>query len=311
MLKRIKLLYEIYNFFHRKELAHNAALYKKYGIDKKYYSSISSEDFERVDLKKYSHTNPQKSLQQIAFYNELDEESKRSIDQYDETGYVVIKDFWSAETVARVNAEIERMLNEKLIDFKYSNKLMFAFHKSEYLRKVCHDPAFEELLDHLIGGNAKLFQSINFIHGSEQKTHSDSIHMTTFPLGGLLGAWIALEPITEENGPLHYFPGSHKLPYYLNRDYDNMGSRFLLGDKGYKAYEEMIDTKVKELNIEKKIFTADPGDLLIWHANLLHGGEPQLDKERTRKSMVLHYFDANRVCYHEITQRPALMPQVS
>jgi hypothetical protein len=28
----------------------------------------------------------------------------------------------------------------------------------------------------------------------------------------------------------------------------------------------------------------------VWSANLLHGGSPQRDKNRTRKSQVTHYF---------------------
>ncbi len=59
--------------------------------------------------------------------------------------------------------------------------------------------------------------------------------------------------------------------------------------------------------MEKQVFTAKKGDLLIWHANLMHGGEPHTNKEKTRKSMVFHYFNENYICYHEITQRPALI----
>jgi ectoine hydroxylase-related dioxygenase (phytanoyl-CoA dioxygenase family) len=157
----------------------------------------------------------------------------------------------------------------------------------------------------LLGGKAKLFSSINFLMGSQQKSHSDSIHMTTFPLGGLLGVWIAMEDIGPDNGPLHYYPGSQKLPYYLNEDYDNAGNAWLLGEKGYQEYEKMMATKIKEHDIQKEVFYAKKGDLLIWHANLFHGGEPHLDKSKTRKSMVLHYYDENCVCYHEISQRPA------
>jgi ectoine hydroxylase-related dioxygenase (phytanoyl-CoA dioxygenase family) len=131
--------------------------------------------------------------------------------------------------------------------------------------------------------------------------------MTTFPLGGLLGVWIALEDIDEDNGPLHYYPKSHLLPYYLNADYGNEGNSLLLGPKDYTEYEKMIEGKVKELSLQKKIFTAKKGDLLIWHANLLHGGEPHNNKSKTRKSMVLHYYNTDCICYHEITQRPALM----
>lgn len=123
----------------------------------------------------------------------------------------------------------------------------------------------------------------------------------------LLGVWIALEDITEENGPLHYYPGSHRLPYYLNADYQNEGNAWKLGSKSYSEYEEMVAKKIKENGIQKTKFLAKKGDLLIWHANLFHGGEPHQNKLHSRKSMVYHYFKAGSVCYHEITQRPALI----
>jgi len=34
------------------------------------------------------------------------------------------------------------------------------------------------------------------------------------------------------------------------------------------------------------------GDVLIWHAQLLHGGRPILDRARTRASLVVHYWRA-------------------
>jgi len=61
--------------------------------------------------------------------------------------------------------------------------------------------------------------------------------MTTFPLGVLLGAWISLEDMTDDNGPLHYYPGSHKLPYYLNGDYANEGTDIMIGNKSYDVNE--------------------------------------------------------------------------
>ena len=117
---------------------------------------------------------------------------------------------------------------------------------------------------------------------------------------------MALEDVKPEAGPLHYYPGSHTLPYYLNSDYGNEGGVLTIGEKLYTAYEDMIAKKMETTEFQKEIFLPKKGDVLIWHANLLHGGEPQTNPESTRKSMVFHYFDANRVCYHEITQRPAL-----
>lgn len=169
------------------------------------------------------------------------------------------------------------------------------------------DERLIQILSSLINTKAILFQSINFLQGSEQHTHSDSIHMTTFPLGRLVAVWVALEDITVENGPLHYYPGSHKLPYYLNSDYKNEGSKWMIGDKSYEEYEKMIEQKTTESKFKKETFLAKKGDILIWHANLFHGGEPHTNKQKTRKSMVFHYFGEDAICYHEITQRPALM----
>ena len=186
---------------------------------------------------------------------------------------------------------------------------MFAIHQSALLRSVGNHPHLLDLLSALMGRRAILFQSINFLNGSQQRTHSDSIHMTTYPLGGLCACWLALEDISAEQGALHYYPGSHKLPYYLNSDYGNEGNALFTGAKTYTEYEDFIQKKIAEHGIQKEVFTANAGDLLIWHANLFHGGEAHTNKSKTRKSMVFHYFAEGVICYHEITQRPALIRQ--
>ena len=306
-IRRFKLTYMIYNLFQRRKLKHNEKLYKLLGLKKRYYSPISSADFANCDpspINKMVHTLP---VESTSLYKELDAESLESIRKFDQEGYAVIKNYLDKDTVSAANAEIAELLKSGKVKFRYKNKIMFAIHQSELLYKIAQDEKLLELLNSLVGDEMKLFQSINFIMGSEQKTHSDSIHMTTYPLGGLLGVWIALDDVDEDNGPLHYYPGSHKLPYYLNEDYENEGNAIMIGNKDYSAYEAMIAQKLEDQKENKKIFTAKKGDLLIWHANLFHGGEPHTNKSKTRRSMVLHYYSANRVCYHEISQRPALM----
>lgn len=306
MIRRLKLSYMLYNLFQKKRLQHNVQHYKKIGLDKNYFSPISSKDFKQSDAAILQENLNLPKITETAFYNSVGKTSQASITSFEENGYCVIENFMTSDKVDKINDTIAEMQSSGALKFKYGNKLMFAIRKSEFLRELWEDKNLLELLSCLIQGDAALFQSINFIYGSQQKSHSDSIHMTTFPLGGLLGVWLALEDIGLDNGPLHYYPKSHKLPYYLNEDYDNVGTKFFLGKNGYAAYEKMLAGKVKEQNIQKQVFTAKKGDLFIWHANLLHGGEPHTNKDRTRKSMVMHYFDHNRICYHEISQRPAL-----
>lgn len=303
-IRHYKLSYMLYNFFKKSKLKHNIPLYKKYGINKSYFSSISSKDF--AHLPQTQRSIAKEKLSSTAFFKSLSEENKESALRYDDNGYLILRNFISPETAENINIEIEKLMQDGTLKFRYGGKLMFAIHHSEIIRNIGSDKNLLEFLSVLLDGKAKLFQSINFINGSQQKTHSDSIHMTTFPLGGLLGVWIALEDVDENNGALHYIPGSHKLPYFLNSDYDNEGTALKIGKKSYKAYEEFLENKVKELGLKKEVFRAKKGDMLIWHANILHGGEPHTDKNRTRKSLVYHFFDENSVCYHEVTQRPAL-----
>jgi len=307
-LKRLKLIYGIYNFFHPKRLKHHEELFRKLGMKKKYYSSLSSKDFREFEHNPSPEfTTEPSALEKCALFANLTGLDKESLLSFSDNGYAVIREYLSGRETDAINDEIENLLKAKKAHFNRKHKIMFAIRSSRLLFDTANKPELIEILSALMGGRAVLFQSINFLHGSEQATHSDSIHMTTYPPGGLLGVWIALEDITMENGPLHYYPGSHKLPYYLNSDYDNEGNSFLLGNKSYEAYEQMIRDKIEKQGLEKTVFLARKGDLLIWHANLFHGGEPHLNRSRTRKSMVLHYFRAGAICYHEITQRPALL----
>jgi len=305
LIKNSKLSYAFFNIFNKKKLKHNIPLYKKYNIKKSYFFPISSNDFKDIESKFIRKETPE-AISGTEFYNNQTLENQESLIHFFDKGYSIIKNFITIEQADQINSEIQKMLDNKQLEFKYGNKLMFALHKSDLIKKIGLEPSLLKLLDVLMDGKTKLFQSINFINGSQQKTHSDSIHMTTFPLGGLIGVWVALEDVNADQGALHYYPGSHKLPYYMNSDYNNDGNLFMLGSKGYKGYEVMLEEKIKELNLQKEIFDCKKGDMLIWHANILHGGEPHTNKDKTRKSMVFHFFDENSVCYHEITQRPAL-----
>ena len=240
LIKRLRLSYEAYNFFHRKQLVHNLPLYKKYGLKKKYYSSISSKDFPGISPQINSAANIQR-LKESKVFQGLSKEDQASLENFENNGYAVLRNFFTGDKIDAANKTIEELLAANEVKFKYGRKLMFVYRKSGTIKSMGQDERLMAILSSLIDTKAILFQSINFLQGSEQRTHSDSIHMTTFPLGKLIAVWIALEDITEENGPLHYYPGSHKLPYYLNSDYKNEGNKWMIGDQSYEAYEKMID----------------------------------------------------------------------
>jgi hypothetical protein len=148
----------------------------------------------------------------------------------------------------------------------------------------------------------KPLQTIASHKGSQQGIHSDSIHMTTYPLGYLTAAWIAFEDIHPDSGPLVYYPGSHKLPYVFSKDV-GLGD-FDLKREGYAPYHQKYEPYMQDViakqNLEPHYFHARKGDTLIWHANLLHGGSARGNLEYSRRSVVCHFFVKGSFVYHDL-----------
>ncbi len=135
---------------------------------------------------------------------------------------------------------------------------------------------------------------LSFKVGTQQRAHSDSIHFSSLPARYMCGVWVALEDITEENGPVFYCPGSHRLPEY---DFSQIrNSPATPSYENYKEYEDFIEEIICVNRFEKKKFLAKKGDLLIWSSNIIHGGSPVTREGATRWSQVTHYFFED--CYY-------------
>jgi Phytanoyl-CoA dioxygenase (PhyH) len=105
----------------------------------------------------------------------------------------------------------------------------------------------------------------------------------------MCGVWVALEAVTDTNGPLFYYPGSHRFAVYDNeqtmrtpKDMERPASQAVF----HELWEALIASK----QCEKKVFHPKPGQALIWTANLIHGGSDIADPQSTRWSQVTHYF---------------------
>jgi ectoine hydroxylase-related dioxygenase (phytanoyl-CoA dioxygenase family) len=53
--------------------------------------------------------------------------------------------------------------------------------------------------------------------------------------------------------------------------------------------------------LEPHYFHAKKGDVLFWHANLLHGGSKRRNLQLSRRALVSHYFVKGAVCYHDFS----------
>ncbi|MEZ4808495.1 MAG: phytanoyl-CoA dioxygenase family protein [Flavobacteriales bacterium] len=310
-LRKLKANYVVFNLFSSRKLRHARRMYKKYGIQRSVYLPISSTQLPTAPATERPWLDTPEGVAALPSHPGLarfDQSTREAILAWPRNGYVILRGLFTPNEVSEINGEVDRLIREKVVDFNFTGrKIMFAFKHSELLRRYVYDRRILDVMDFLLGKRMQVFQSINFLTGSEQAAHSDSIHMTTHPLGYMTAAWIALEEITPDNGPLVYHPGSHKLPYLLNGQFDHGGNRFVIGDEAYARYEEAVDRSIADGQFEHKELLAQPGDVLLWHANLLHGGKRMTTPNASRKSMVIHCFADDVLCYHELTQRAAMM----
>ncbi|KAJ1412311.1 hypothetical protein B484DRAFT_422886 [Ochromonadaceae sp. CCMP2298] len=140
-----------------------------------------------------------------------------------------------------------------------------------------------EFIAYLNDKKAFPFQTLNFPVGTQQAVHSDVVHFDTLPTRGLMtAAWVALEDIHPDAGPLRWYPGSHKMGIW---DYDELSIRGKLSD-----LEREVQATVDRLQLPSVVAVLKRGETFVWAHNLLHGGSAVNDNTKSRISQVTHYW---------------------
>ena len=180
------------------------------------------------------------------------------------------------------------------------HRIKNAWKISDKARAVALNESILETLESLFGRKVMPFQTLNFPVGTQQSAHSDSFHFQSDPAGFMCGVWIALEDMDMENGPLVYYPGSHKLPLPTVSEIElQMGET--LTPENYQTRDELLMARnqlyerycarlLQREDMQPEYGTIRKGQALVWAPNLLHGGAPQTDQSRSRHSQVTHYF---------------------
>src|ERR1700730_14638832 len=226
-------------------------------------------------------------------------------------GYIVLENLFAHEILDDVWEAYEKAVRTGKITLPLEPACEEDRYPGRFLNPKKKVGAFCRILKHarllhwirvLMEREPKPLQTIASHKGTQQGIHSDSIHMTTYPLGYLSAGWIACEDIDADSGPLVFYPGSHRLAYVFSRDVGISEMEFQR--EGYRSYQEKYEPYIESLiasnRIEPKYFHARKGDVLIWHANLLHGGSPRRNMQLSRKAVVCHFFVKGAFVYHDL-----------
>lgn len=239
---------------------------------------------------------------------------------WERDGFVILRHFYSRNQVQTINHLVDRLWRERetlqapiTIDAHLESpeqrrgllrdmpeaarrvpyKVNDLYLDCEEIRRVALSLRLCDVLSELLEGTPLLCNTQNFEHGSRQPDHVDSLHMAPRRPDAMIGCWIALDPVTTSNGPVRYYPGSHRIPSW---QFAGGGPGARPGDR--KEWQQYIRREVRERGIHPRIFTAQPGDILIWHSRLLHGGSRIQEPGHTRRSMAAHYFRQQDYRHH-------------
>ncbi len=242
---------------------------------------------------------------------DLSEEQAEQCRFYSKNGYLILERFHDPDFLDSTWKAVERAVRsgglpvtlDSMTEGDYEERFQDLHSRVPEVKEVLRHSPTVDVLKLLLGREIRPFQTLLFFKGSEQQDHSDSVHMTTYPEGYLAATWTAMEDVSPESGPLVYYPGSHKLPYYLSNDVGISPRECLLNHAAAysQRYEPFMQELIKEEGLERVVFTPKKGDMLIWHANLLHGGTPRKARGLSRKSVVCHYFAHGAVSYHDLS----------
>jgi ectoine hydroxylase-related dioxygenase (phytanoyl-CoA dioxygenase family) len=222
----------------------------------------------------------------------LDDFQKNQARFYNENGYLIIKNAISKEMAQKVVDELQNEFPAKQGQEPLRHQDLWIKYES-VKNVVIHQPILDTL-KRLYGRESVPFQSLNFKFGTQQRAHSDSIHFSCLPARFMCGVWVALEPTDSQNGPLFYYPKSHKLQEY---NYYDIGIKAHDNAMHYQEYETFMENLMATYGFQREELYIEQGDALVWSSNIIHGGTPIKTEGRTRWSQVTHYYFEDCIYY--------------
>jgi ectoine hydroxylase-related dioxygenase (phytanoyl-CoA dioxygenase family) len=112
-----------------------------------------------------------------------------------------------------------------------------------------------------------------------QALHQDNYYLRVQP-GTCVAAWMALDVCDVENGGLRVVPGSHTWPLLCSVKADLKES--------FTDVEVPIPEGVQAVPV-----LMQPGDVLFFNGQIVHGSTPNRSTDRFRRSLIAHYIEGD------------------
>jgi len=227
--------------------------------------------------------------------------------QFRKDGFLVLEDWIDESLVDAIVEDSKRFYDPKAVfndlppqvvgllkqglEQEHSCRVQDAWWVSQAVRKLAGHERVMELLRFLYQREPIPFQTLNFPVGSEQEIHADTIHFDSLPTSFMCGVWVALEDVGPDSGPVVYYPGSQRLPVVrLEHLHCWAEDATVAAGDNYNQFMAYANAAAESGGFERKSLVVPKGTVLIWSANLLHGGSAINTPGASRHSQVTHYF---------------------
>jgi phytanoyl-CoA hydroxylase len=259
---------------------------------------------------------------------EFSEELSGRIFRFVRDGYVIIPQAVPDDLIDRLHAEIEELWSAPpagllietyepdnslkyippVVEYRTGNntKLLDIYAFSATARAAIANPPAIEFLHAIFAARPKAMQSLSFWNGSQQPIHKDTAYVRVDTGAARLAAtWLALEDVEPGTGELEYFIGSHRAPEFM---FGGESRWMEYKPEQHPDFLTSLHDDAQRFGHPRGSFVGKKGDLLIWHADLAHGGAPITKPGRSRRSLVAHFCaEADEPYYRRHSQTKELV----
>ncbi|HRQ88576.1 MAG TPA: phytanoyl-CoA dioxygenase family protein, partial [Bacteroidia bacterium] len=215
---------------------------------------------------------------------------------YERDGVAIVRSFLSPEEVAAIRAELDRYIREDLpskpldartleADEKTVRNLWRLEQHSDCFREFGHRADLLAVIAPLVKGEPVLAGVETFNKpariGSGVPPHQDNAYFCQDP-PDMLTVWIAIDAVTEANGPVTYLKGSHRLGPLPTKPSGVRGNSIGLAETPEAGEDERL------------VALLEPGDASIHHCETIHYSAPNTT-DQARLGFLLVYRGSHTV----------------
>lgn len=182
---------------------------------------------------------------------------------YDEHGYHVEYDVWSAREIDAINQAARSIAGRAHDDYR---PLMHPHRQSDVFMSALGNPRIVEMMDCLLGGEVSGLQTEYFFGAPETEgfaLHQDNFYLETGQ--HVFGSsWSGMTDISPANGGIFFYPGTHLEPVLPTRALEgNSGPN---QDPNAANEESVVPAGYEPVDVR-----IPAGTTVVLHGHLVHG----------------------------------------